>query len=1029
MIKLPLANASDSRKSAEILDNYYCNDFICGEKKPWLTRLKKSQGPFLAVESAEGGDEAAYILDAASQIATLGLGFSPLPFMGIGHCHESWTNRCDTPSAKSLRDALASFLRRMTGWEHLVMSLCNSGAEANERALGICHGQRVSSRADKILAFEGSFHGRTLVSIACTWSKQKREPFQWPQARVVFCSWPTVKSGEIYFSIPENWHQIWENAPAKTFSPPESGEDRILADETRALLQVREQLLTGEFFAIILEPMQSEGGDRYSSNRFHLGLMLMSRAFDVPLIYDEVQTGFHLGREFFWHRQFKLQDREGKELRPDFVVCSKKSQLGVVLSPHQWNLNRPEEREEFSMVALSRGLVQGIVLDQHGEEILSIEKMARERLSHISNRYDQFIANGRAMGLCFAFDIHSSKGDEQAKAWVGEFVRHRFERGLLYYPAGDRTLRFRLNLSFTQQDMDFLFEQLDCLCRIIFLSEKVALPATFTTRRRNVDRDYGQCAELLKKKLSVLEQTPMGDAWNSLKQTALQDWGAELIRFNEKNFSDYQALIEQLQKDTYEPARQTSIDLFKCSAQHSDAICLGLKKDKRLAAIAFSSPPSLFDQERGIKDDPLANEQNVLYAMDTTVQKEFHGLGMGQFLKYAQILLACEMGVKLICGKNRDRLARAMLKLNLSFGSYERKYIKENYNDKNPHRDSFYYHCPVLWERPPLNLSCRIVSPCEEIDQDFIEDQLPSLVNKVCLSNFVSERFLKLLKGMAAPLPSSLQHIYSTSGQAECVDKIAKSLWFSNKKSRNRMMTFADNFFGNGTFLARSLSASGENFFPVDILPRPKDDNYKDVLLKVRESLKQDNYAGIWIEPVTQRGMQVVPREFLYDLRNICRDRGVPLVYNETASAGFAYAPDHYFVSSDKDLTPDAGFAFLGGQAGMVFCRQGIWVSDKLMMISTWDGDEFSFANYYRNMQNILRDSKRYESHLNGFEKTLKSFLSNYPIEEICIHRGRGRFKGILPVHLKNCFERRDGYFLVDPSYCQMKRFLAEYGE
>ena len=79
------------------------------------------------------------------------------------------------------------------------------------------------------------------------------------------------------------------------------------------------------------------------------------------------------------------------------------------------------------------------------------------RLSHLIDHHNQFIANPRVMGLCFAFDIHPTIGKEQASAWVNEFVRRRFERGLLYYPAGERTLRFRLNLSFTQQDMDFLF--------------------------------------------------------------------------------------------------------------------------------------------------------------------------------------------------------------------------------------------------------------------------------------------------------------------------------------------------------------------------------------------------------------------------------------------------------------------------------------------------------------------------------------------------------------------------------------------
>ena len=328
MIKLPLANASDSQKSMNTLELYYQNEFICGEKKPWLIRPDKSCGPFLAVESAEKGREAAYILDAASQIATLGLGFSPSAFMGIGHFWESWSNRGDTSRGKELKAAFRSFLKRMIGWEDMTMLLCNSGAEANERALGLCYTRRTLVRANKILAFEGSFHGRTLVSLASTWSKQKREPFQWPEAQVTFCPWPTIANGETDFPIPEDWHQTWEGSPSKTFVPPDAKGDPILVDEIASLSKVREQLLSGDFFAIILEPMQSEGGDRYSSNRFHLGLMLMAQAFDIPLIYDEVQTGFYLGQEFFLAPPIQPEGSGRRRVKTGFCGLFKKSSIG-----------------------------------------------------------------------------------------------------------------------------------------------------------------------------------------------------------------------------------------------------------------------------------------------------------------------------------------------------------------------------------------------------------------------------------------------------------------------------------------------------------------------------------------------------------------------------------------------------------------------------------------------------------------------------------------------------------------------------
>ena len=225
------------------------------------------------------------------------------------------------------------------------------------------------------------------------------------------------------------------------------------------------------------------------------------------------------------------------------------------------------------------------------------------------------------------------------------------------------------------------------------------------------------------------------------------------------------------------------------------------------------------------------------------------------------------------------------------------------------------------------------------------------------------------------------------------------------------------------------MSGLEEGYFPVDILPQPTGDNHKDVAEQVVMLLAAKDYAGVWIEPLTQRGMQFVPQQFLCALKKACQKKRVPLIYNETASSGFAYTDSHYFVSSHEDWTPDGGFAYLGGQGGMVFCRPGIWVPDKLKMISTWDGDEFSFANYHRVMQIILQNPAQYKKDVKRFDKALKSLLSKCPVEEMSLCRGRGRWKGGMPLALQQWFERRDGYFLSDPSYCQLKRFLAEHGQ
>ena len=78
--------------------------------------------------------------------------------------------------------------------------------------------------------------------------------------------------------------------------------------------------------------------------------------------------------------------------------------------------------------------------------------------------------------------------------------------GLLYYPAGERTLRFRLNLSFTRQDVDFLFEQLDALCRNdFFIGREWTLFTTVVTTRADgmLIMDYQRDAPSLLKNKAV----------------------------------------------------------------------------------------------------------------------------------------------------------------------------------------------------------------------------------------------------------------------------------------------------------------------------------------------------------------------------------------------------------------------------------------------------------------------------------------------------------------------------------------------
>jgi len=1014
---IKLINENDQEHSTQKLNQYYQNDLIPPEKKTYLTDLVHSQGPFMGIEGADGN--ASYLMDAASQIATLGLGFNPSVFFGTAHLLESWTNNTTGEEYLRLKNAFHSFLQRKLKWEDLTVSFRNSGAEANETALGFCFKNRINKKAKRVLAFEGSFHGRMMVTLAATWNKVKREPFEWEEAKAVYCPIAALKDSNFVVEVSKEWKQLWNNSPASNFEVPgDLLQDSQIKSEVESLLKVREELLTGDIFAIIVEPMQCEGGDRYISSRYHTALLLMARSFGVEVVHDEVQTGFHLGKEFFWHRELNLTDENNKLLAPDHVVCAKKAQVGIVLSKGETSADK---YEEVQVASVMRGYLHAIALDQAQTQIVNLETKTKPLLDSLVSKFKNYIKNPRLNGMAFAFDVI-----EQEK--VMELIKVRFNYGLLYYPAGSNTLRFRLNTSFKDNELNFLFSQLDKICQQVFEGKEEFESSPINTKAIETEKLYDWHKLLLETKLKVAHnQSIQKESLLNEMSTLFRDSvDCELVEINDSNFSDYKNQILNIQKEIYEPARQTSIDKFEETSHHLNGLALGLIKNDKLLAIAFSSPLKSNPFERGVRVDPNFEDETCLYMLDTTVSKSLQGKGVGRNLKYALTLLAKVSGIKRIQGRNRDRMAASMLNINLSLGSIEQLYIKEDYPDFEKFRDVLYYTSKTKWEHENLNLSNGLTSPytLRSLTSEHIEDQLPYVINKVCLSNFVSERFLQQLTDLSAQLPEGLRHAYTTSGQSECADKIAKTMWFKSEKKTNKMLTFEDHFFGNGSFFSRSLSELDDNYFPVTHLDCPTKENKEEILKQLDEKLSTGEYLAVWIEPRLQKSMKVISSDFLKSLRTLCDKHSTNLVYNETASSQFRYNSDNYFVSNQEEIRPDAGFTFLGGQAGLCFMKKNLFIEKPLMLISTWDGDEFSLANYNKTLKQITTDI---DSHLNlqkSFEASLRSLLEKYNVTDIELKNANGSFKGNIPYSLQKYFSKNKDRFIVCPSIDSMKAFL-----
>jgi predicted acetylornithine/succinylornithine family transaminase len=194
---------------------------------------------------------------------------------------------CPAPIVEAVRDQLGKLIHVPNSWYTELQGLwakelsdrsfggqaffCNSGTEANEAAIKLVRLHCVPKHRYKIITFEGSFHGRTFGSTSAT-----------AQAKYHAGLGPLM-AGFVY-------------APFGDLDAVA----RLIDDETAALM---------------IEPIQGEGGVRIPPDGFLQGLRKLADDNDLLLIFDEVQTGFGRTGEWFAY--------QGVGVTPDIMTLSK----------------------------------------------------------------------------------------------------------------------------------------------------------------------------------------------------------------------------------------------------------------------------------------------------------------------------------------------------------------------------------------------------------------------------------------------------------------------------------------------------------------------------------------------------------------------------------------------------------------------------------------------------------------------------------------------------------------------------------
>jgi len=295
----------------------------------------------------------------------------------------------------------------------------NSGAEALECAIKMARKyQSANGQPERfrIITFEGAFHGRTLATIAAGGQKKYLEGF----------------------------------------GPKVDGFDQLPFDDHEAL----KTAITPETAAILIEPIQGEGGVRVVPTVCLKGLRDLCDEHGLLLIFDEVQTGVGRTGKFFAH--------EWSGITPDIMAVAKGIgggfPMGVCLATAEAGkgMTAGVHGTTFGGNPLAMA-VGNAVLDVVLEEgflrrIDDAGLLLRQRLAEILDRYPDVIEEIRGQGLMLGLKTRVPPGD---------FVTALRDEKLLAIPAGDNVVRLLPPLIITDEEIREGIRRIDHACATV----------------------------------------------------------------------------------------------------------------------------------------------------------------------------------------------------------------------------------------------------------------------------------------------------------------------------------------------------------------------------------------------------------------------------------------------------------------------------------------------------------------------------------------------------------------------------------
>ncbi|MEQ1501439.1 MAG: aminotransferase class III-fold pyridoxal phosphate-dependent enzyme [Myxococcota bacterium] len=285
-----------------------------------------------------------------------------------------------------------------------------------------------------VVAFSGAFHGRGLGPLSATHSKVIHKAdlpaFPWPTAPFPVSRWPLDRHAD-------------ENA---------AREAQSVAELTRIL-----DAHAGKVAAVIIEPIQSEGGDRHASPAFFRQVQALARQAGAAFVLDEVQTGVAISGTLWCHDQFALPSP------PDLVAFGKKMQLGGYFSAPDFAVTQfgrmyQTRNGDRGRAMLSVAVHDVIARDGLCAHVRDTGAQFLGGLQELAERHPALISEARGRGFLLAFDLPTPAARDA-------FLAKSLQNGVFASYTGSRSVRLRPHLITPWTDFARALATFDAVCR------------------------------------------------------------------------------------------------------------------------------------------------------------------------------------------------------------------------------------------------------------------------------------------------------------------------------------------------------------------------------------------------------------------------------------------------------------------------------------------------------------------------------------------------------------------------------------